>query len=275
MTIWIQTAKAGDLTTAGTSDNPIIAYNNLGSAGTWSTSVGTEVLSAAYAATGTTYDQWTATPNGSNNATLQVDLGGATDIDLVAIAAHNVFTRGASIRVDSSPDAATWTLRGATQTPTDNQAIAWYFQTVSARYWRFAVTNATGGNVYIGVAFVGGVLTMPQRVYQGYTPPLSQTLVDLQSNVSEGGHLLGSAIVRKSSSASVGLRLLKPDFVRGLWLPFQRHFNEGKGFFWAWRPTKYGDLHYAWRGGEVIAPSNSGPKEYMETGMEMRLYDNP
>jgi hypothetical protein len=56
---------------------------------------------------------------------------------------------------------------------------------------------------------------------------------------------------------------------------FQTAFNDGVGFFWAWRPTKYGDLFYAWRQGEAIVPTNSGPADFMAFNMGMRLYDQP
>ncbi len=278
MTMVISSAVASALASAGTSNNPLIFWDALNSGGgTWSTSTGTEVASATYAGTGTTYDAWTATPNGSNQAALMLDFGSTQSVEFVAIAAHNLADVGASVKVDSSPTGlgGSWTPRSDTETPSDNQAIAFYFSSASARYWRLWITNATG-DVSIAVAVFGSPITMAQRIYQGYTPPITQTSVDLQSNVSEGGNLVGSSVVRSGSSASVNFTHLDPATLRGAtWKAFQRHFNEGGGFFWAWRPTKYDDLFYAWRMGKTIMPTNSGPQEYMSLAMEMRLYDNP
>ncbi|PHQ81846.1 MAG: hypothetical protein COB69_03570 [Phycisphaera sp.] len=107
-------------------------------------------------------------------------------------------------------------------------------------------------------------------------PPITPNSVDLQSNVSEGGNLLGSATVRKGSRTAAGLTHIEPTFLRATqWTSFQTHFNGGGGFFWLWRPTKYEDAFYAWRDGGVIAPTNSGPKEYMSFDMGMRFYDQP
>jgi len=309
MTIIISAARASTLATAGTSNNPFVLWDNLGASGTWSTDVGTEVNSAAYAGTGTTYDQWSATPDANGDAAIEVDLGSAKTVSMVAIAAHNAGTIGASVSVQySATGAGSWVTAGAATSPTDNQSICWYFEETSARYWRVLFdrgVTATSAAI-CGVMFVGEPLTMPQSIYQGYRPPLTPTEVALQSNVSEGGHLLGSSAVKRASIAQAELRHLADTFIRSYgadyyltdesgatitdedgdpievdpvtsqkWLAFQKHFNEGNGLFWAWRPTKYGDLHYAWRNGAPIAPDNSGPRAYMNARLEMRFYDEP
>jgi len=309
MTIIISAARASTLATAGTSNNPFVLWDNLGASGTWSTDVGTQINSAAFAGTGTTYDQWSATPDASGDAALEVDLGSAQSVSMVAIAAHNAGTLGAAVSVQySATGTGSWTTAGGATSPTDNQAIVWYFAETNARYWRVLFDRAAGatGAVVCGVVFVGMPLTMPQSIYQGYRPPITPTEVALQSNVSEGGHLLGSSAVKRASTASTEIRHLPDTFIRSYgsayyltdesgavitdeagdplevdpvisqkWAAFQAHFNEGGGFFWAWRPTKYGDVHYAWRSGAVIAPENSGPRAYMSASLEMRFYDEP
>ena len=277
MTIVIAGAVITALATAGTSNNPIILWDNLGESGTWSTDVGTQVNSAAYAGTGTTFDQWRATPSGSNQAALEVDLGSSQSVSFLAIASHNLSDIGASVTVEHSATglALSWTVVGGSQTPTDNQSIGWYFSATSARYWRINCINCTGDAI-VGVMFVGNPLTVEQRIYQGYKPPITPTEVALQSNVSEGGHLLGSSMVKKASTASASFTHILPTTFRGAsWKAFQNHFNAGGGFFWAWRPTKYGDFYYAWRSGGALAPENMGIKDYMSATLEMRLYDEP
>lgn len=181
----------------------------------------------------------------------------------------------------STDGGSTWNDSGAGPvTPTDDQAIGFYFDAVDAPDWRILVFNYSGtDDVEIGVAYMGLVLTLDQNIYQGYRPPITPTNVALQSNVSEGGNLLGSAIVRKGSSAQASFTLVDPEYIRSTanngWKNFQDHFNSGKGFFWAWRPTKYGDLFWAWRDGDPIAPTNSGPRDLMSFDMSMRLYDDP
>lgn len=277
MTIQISSTLAATLAANGTSNNPLVVWDNAASDGTLSTSIGTEVEAAALSATGTTFDSWIATP-ASGSVALQLVLASAQSLNFGAIAAHNLGDLTATVRLEYSTDSgSTWTDSGAgTVTASDNQAIAFYFPAVSATHWRFRVTNAGSDNVEIAVAMFSMAITIGQRIYQGYAPPITPNQVDLQSNVSEGSNLLGAAVTRRGSTASASLTHIDPTFLRGsTWTAFQNHFNNGGGFFWAWRPTKYGDLFYAWRQGNVIAPNNSGPKDLMDFGMEMRLYDQP
>jgi hypothetical protein len=277
MTMVISSAVASALSSAGTSNNPLIIWDALdGGSGTWSTDTGTEVNDAAYAGTGTTFDHWQATPNGSNQVALMLDFGSAQSVSFVGIASHNLSDIGASVKIDSSNagTAGTWTPRSGTTTPSDNQAIGFYFSSVSARYWRVWITNATD-DVSIAVAVFGTPITLEQRIYANYVPPITPTNVELQSNVSEGGHLLGASVTRQGSSAQASLAHIDPATLRGAtWKAFQQHFNNGGGMFWAWRPTKYGDLYYAWRDGGPIVPKNMGVNELMQFDMAMRFYDD-
>lgn len=278
MTILIDPTLAAALLSAGTENNPIVAYVNEADNGTLSTSIGTSLQAAAFAGTGTTYDRWVATGAAGGNASLQLALGAPASLSFCAITAHNIGTLGASVRVEYSVNGgSSWIDCGAgTAAPDDNQAIGFYFDAVSAQHWRVLVVNAAGQDVEIGVALFSRAIVIEQRIYQGYAPPITQNVVELQSNVSEGGNFLGSSEVRKGSMASAELSEITPAFLRSAeWKGFQAHFNEGGGMFWAWRPTDYGDLFYAIRQGAVIAPSNTGPKDYMGFTMNMRLYDDP
>ena len=276
MTILIDPTKAATLATAGTSNNPLVFWENDATAATYSTSVGTEVEIAALAATGTTYDAWIATPSGGNEAALQVVFSSAQSLDAIAIAAHNIADIGGTVRFeynDGVAGAGTWQTADL-ETPTDNQSIMAYFDAVSSDYWRVRVTGVTD-DVEIAVAFFGTVMQLPQRIYQGYMPPITPTNVILQSNVSQGGNALGALVARRGSSLSAEVTYIEPAFIRGTdFVGFMRHHNDGKQFFWAWRPTKYDDLFYAWREAETIKPTNTGPKDLMSFSMGLRCYDD-
>lgn len=276
MTVLVGSTKAAELATNGTSNNPVVLWESL--SGTLSTTTGTEVESAALSATGTTYDAWIATPSGGGTAILQMVFASAQSLNAVAIAAHNIGTIGANVRVQYSTNSgASWIVTEAGNiSPSDDQAILFYFEEASATHWRIRVQDAGSSDVQIAVAYWGTVMTVPQRIYQGYTPPITPTNVMLQSNVSQGGNLLGAAVTRKGSSASAQIAHVDPTFIRGTdFKGFMNHFNNGNGSFWAWRPTKYGDLFYCWRDGETIRPTNSGPKDLMSFQMSMRFYDEP
>ena len=277
MTILIGPTKAAALAAAGTENNPLVFWDNAGASGTYSTGVGTEVENAALAATGTTYDAWVATPSNIDRAALMIVLPSPQEVDCIAIAAHNIADIGGTVRFeynDASGGGGTWQQLDV-ETPTDNQAIMAYFDGVTADYWRILLTDITE-DVEIAVAFIGSVLTIPQRIYQGYTPPITPTNVRLQSNVSQGGNLLGAVVTGEESSASPAIDHVDPTFIRGAdFKGLMKHFNEGNGVFWAWRPTKYHDLFFAWRDGGTIVPTNSGPKDLMSFNLNMRFHDEP
>lgn len=279
MTILIGTTKAIEIANIDEENNPLVFWENVAaSTGTLSTDIGTEVEAASLSATGTTYDPWVCTTSGSGNAALKLVLSSSQSFNCVALVAHNAGTLGASVRVQYSTNSgSSWTnAETGTHNPTDDQAILFYFDDVDTDYWRIVINGPGSTDVEVGVVFWGNVMTLPQRIYQGYTPPIRPTNVMLQSNVSEGGNLLGAAVTKQSSSTSAELTHISPTFIRGTdFTGFMDHFNEGRGFFWAWRPTKYGDVFYAWRSGNTLVPTNSGPREFMSFGMGMRFYDQP
>lgn len=277
MTIVTSSARASALSSSGESNNPFITGAPL--TGTYTTDTGTEVEAAANAYSGFTFDPWVATPTGSDIASWRVEFASGQEPTFAGIAAHNLSDISATVRIQYSADGSTgWTDSGAGPvTPSDNQAIGFRFSGNSAPFWRVRVANASD-DVSIGVIWIGSEIIIPQRIYQGYTPPITPTMVDLNTNVSEGANTLGAAFVERGSMWSASLTHIEPTFLRGAtWSAFQRRWNSGHGAFWAWRPTKYGDLFWSWRpqGASPIIPSNSGPKDYMSFEVSARAYDDP
>lgn len=272
--ITVTPARAIELVNTGMQNNPFVAWNNLGASASFG---GTAVLTGgnrSNAVTGSTYDKWRPDVT-STSASLTFDLGSATAVKFAAIAAHNADTFGATVRVDSSPDGSTWTTTG-TATAAVSGVMAWRMSPAAARYWRFLFSNLTAGDpLSVGVAFIGNELIFPRRFYQGFSPILTPTEVELQSNVSVGGHLLGSSVIERGSTVSASINNMPAEFVRGAdYLDFQRNFGEGKGFFFGWRPEKYpSDVHYCWRDGAVIRPTNSGPRDLMSVEFNARAYN--
>jgi hypothetical protein len=269
MTIYTTTARANALASAGQSNNPFVTA--VQPSGTYSTGNGTQVQAAANAVTGSTFDQWTATPDGSGFAAWKVDFGTDRSPTFVGIAAHNISDVGGSVTVQHSSDDIIWSTLH-TETPSDNAAIGFRFSATTDRYWRILLSGLSG-DVSIGVIWIGAEIIIPRRIYQGYAPPITPNVVELTNNVSEGGQLLGTDYAERGSIWQASLQHIEPSFIRGAtWLAFQNHWNRGGGSFWAWRPTKYGDLLYSCRQGNAIAPTNSGPKDYMSFDVAGRAY---
>lgn len=274
--IYPSNTRAIQLNAEGLDNNPFIAWANLAKGKTYS---GTTTLadgSAANAFAGTTYDYWMPDVSGAT-ATLIVDMGAATACDFAALAAHNLKDWGATVALAHSPDNSTYTDCGVgTVTPGDNGPVVFRFGSTSRRYWRWTFGGLTAGDdIAVGVAFLGAETVIPRRFYQGFSPVITPTEVQLQSNVSVGGNLLGSTVIGTGSVVSATVNNVDPVFIRGAaFLDFMAKFNRGQPFFFGWRPVKYpGDVHYCWRDGAVIRPTNSGPRDLMSFALECRAYD--
>lgn len=275
--IYTASARTTALTSAGQLDNPFVAYDNLMAAATLG---GTTTLTdgaAANAVTGTTYDYWLPDIS-ATTAILTADFGSAVVISFAALAAHNLSDLGGSVQVQNSADGISWSNAGVTAiTPTDNTPIAFRLSTsaTAKQYWRFAFAGLTAGDpLYVGVAFLGDDLVMPTRFYGGFAPVLTPTEVQLQSNVSVGGNLLGSSIVSRGSTLAASFRHITAATMRSDILPMIRQFNTGSGFFFGWRPSTFDeDVHYCWRDGDVARPANDGGLDYMSFTMQMRVFE--
>lgn len=273
MTILYANNRESTLAAAGWLNNPLVT----GAAFTESAITmggATETQAPENAYTGTTFDPWVATIT-ATTVVWRIDFGSAVTPTFVAMAAHNLGDLGGDVGVRYSDDDVTYTqISVADHSPTNNDAIGWRFNDGAHRYWDLQFTNLTASDVLsVGLIWFGAEIIIPQRIYQGYTPPITPTQVDLNTNVSEGAQLLGSAYIERGSMFETNLTHIPPTFVRGdTWTAFQRRWNRGNGAFWAWRPRKYGDLFYAWRTGGPIVPTNSGPKDYMSIGVAGRVY---
>lgn len=269
-------AKAIRLSNRGEENNPFVAWNNQGAVATLG---GTTVLTGgdrANAVTGSTYDKWRPV-SGVTTRQINFDFGVPRSINFGAIVAHNLGTIGGTVAFQYSTNGTTWTDAGTGEiSPEDNSVIMFRADDLEFQWWRFWFTNMpTNALLSVGVAFVGADLVIPRRFYQGFSPVITPTEVELQSNVSVGNELLGSSVIGRGSSLQANLTNIDPAFFRGArWKQFQTHFNEGGGFFFGWRPLKYPeDGYYCWRNSGAIRASNSGPRDLMAIEMAAQVYN--
>lgn len=273
MTLLREPLVAADLTRIGEENNVLLAHQNLGASASVSTSIGSEVSAAVNCASAATYNFWQATP-ASGEAAVLFEFAVAETVGFVGLVAHGLADVSASVVIEYSVDGLVWQGVGiAAFAPEANGALGLHFRERAATHWRCRVTGATG-NVIIGVVFLSRAIVTPTTMYQGYRPNLTPTRVELEPNVSEGAHLLGTSVKRRGSSLSATLENLPNYWVRSeTWLTFQRAFNDAAPFFWAWRPAKYPDLAYCWRNGPVLAPVNSTVTDHMDAQISMSVFD--
>jgi len=268
--------RQAELQSLGWENNPFVLWDNKVTTANVSAPGGVaEGGNASNCATGTTYD-FCAPLTAGSAASIEV---ATTDvISCVGIAAHNLADDLRRVFVERYVGGAWQFNELPLIAPVNNGALIWRFTPRTGEKWRVRIQDSDVAPS-IGVLFFGQELIFNDRFYQGYAPPITPNMVEMVGNVSEGGNLLGTREINRGSKASASFTLLAPGQTGGPrtrdFDGFQKHYNGGGGFFWAWRPGKYDDAFYAWRDGGVMAPSNAGPKDYMSANMEMRLYDQP
>lgn len=275
MSLLRQPLLAADLGRIDLADNPMLAHDNIGKAATASTGLGTQIMPAINVQSGATYNFWRATP-ASGAAELHFVFAASTTLGFVGIDAHNLIEVGASLVAEYSTDAgSSWVSAGiAAHTPATARAIGFHFRPTTAAHWRLRFAGATG-DLVVGVVMLSVPLILPTRIYQGYRPALTPNNVALEPNISQGGHIMGSRVVQSASSISAALNHLPNAFVRGPeWLAFQRAFNVGAPFFWAWRPDSYPDLDYCQRAGAALSPVNSSVPGHSDASLAMAVFDD-
>ncbi|HEY0276300.1 MAG TPA: hypothetical protein VGC31_09565 [Paenirhodobacter sp.] len=258
----------------GIGNHPIVAWDNLMRRAALSGDAVASDGALANAATWTTYDRWRPAGTGARQITALIGADEAP-VTFLALAAHNLFAIGATVQwaYNLAESGGSWV--GLNALAAEDGVMAWRIMPVAARRWRLSVTVPAGASANVGCVFIGAETVLPTRIYQGFSPRIRPTEIELESNVSEGGNLLASAIVRTGSTLSMDLAYLPETFARSEdFGGFMEWFNRARGVYVAWMPEKYPqDVHYGWRGGSVLRPDNSGPKDFMSASIAMRLFD--
>ena len=253
MTIYYNTAP---------NDNPLLCYKNLaiGSTVTASTEVagfeGENVLNPM------TYNAWKPV---SQSSSIQFNLGAPTEINFMAIAAHNLGTNANTIAFkwyDSVT--STWQQEVANASPADDSTILILNNTKRTfQHWSLAITGGTPPNV--GVIYLGVALEVERKIYGGHSPVnLSQTTKVLPQK-SETGQFLGKSIISQGAKTDVMFKNLSKNFVYGEYKTFIET-AQTQPFFFAWRPGTFADgLVYGWVNKDIRA-TNNGKAALMDSG---------
>jgi hypothetical protein len=251
-----------------TDDAARIGYRSILTAANLSGTVGASGFPLAAIINPATYERYTPS---AMPAEIVCDVGAAALVDYVAIAAHNLGTKAATVYLESSTDNVAWTTR-LTMTPADDTTIIGIIAAVSARYWRLRIAGATAPTV--GVVYLGQVLTMPRTIYGGHTPITLARVTAVRPVLSETGQWLGATQERKGFKTSFAWKNLTAAWYRENFDPFVATNPRARPFFIAWRPKTFpAEAAYCWANDD-ISPSNTGTRDFMEVGMSVEGFSD-
>lgn len=184
------------------------------------------------ALTGVTYTAWrpTALP-----ATWTLTFTSAA-VSYVGIAAHDLYTQGATVSVRAWNGAAFSSV--ASHTPTDNGPILFLLTRRTAQTtFRVYISGTTMPT--IGVIWIGDVLELPRKaVFRDSLPFNEGAEASYATNISDGGHTLGRYETRLQSTASMTVNDLSETWAASN-IPAVAGWLRSGPIFMADRPSAY------------------------------------
>lgn len=177
------------------------------------------------------FTYWKAGASGT--VTITIDCGAANPADTLGLCNHNIASAGGTVSVECSSDqfSTDVTVALAPFAPASDGVIYRHFDAQTKRWWRLKITGLTTAP-YIAIAAIGSRITFPVDA-DGEFAPVSES-PQLESAVSNGGHLLG--VVRKATkiSASISMEYMPESFFTDTFMPAWRsHLAYGVPFFYA------------------------------------------
>lgn len=195
---------------------------------------------------------------------------GTTDfIDYVAIAKHNLGSLGVAVTVgyfDTSSPPVWHDLTTEQTLANDSPAIfrftAQSLTTISIRM------GPTSLLAKIAVAYVGKLLVLPRKIYQGLVPITYGRIAKVTNGKSEAGQFLGRIVTQEFVKDTIPLSLIDPTYFRDHIADFLVDSKE-RPFFIAWRPQTYPDeVGYCHMTNDPV-PINEAPHGLVAMTLEM------
>jgi len=244
----------------GNPGGALIGFNNV----LLTATISSGTTNPSKALTPNTWERWRPT---AANLTAKFQMGDVdTDINYIAIAAHNLI--GETILVSTAATEGGALTDVESITFTNNDPIMLNFDARTVREVAIQATYTVAKE--IGVVYAGKTLDMPRAIYGGHSPITLSASTDYQSVESETGQFLGRNIIRKGLETEYSWRFLDPDFYREEFMPFVISARTIP-FFIKWRPDFFSDeVAYGWAMGDITPVNMGGGHTLMSVSFSMR-----
>ena len=212
---------------------------------------------------------WERFVSTSGPGTIKLQLASATEINFVALAAHNLGTHvgGETIDVSYATTIGGSLISLVTWAPTDNSAIMSLITPVVAD--EIILTYSTGAGMELGVVYAGNALEMPHGIYGGHAPISLSSKTKYQSTMSDSGQFLGRNITRQGIETNFSWRHLDPAWYRATFNPFVQSARVTP-FFLKWRPDTYEDTAFGYTTKDIAPTNMSGGSRLLDVSFNMR-----
>lgn len=199
------------------------------------------------------YDWWKPTATGDQ--WIRAVFTGNKSVDYFAVAAHDLSTKGSTIKLQYSTNSgSTWNDATTATGGTSDRVIFETFTSISADYWRVLVNNPTT-IASIGIVSFGARLDLARGFPVGFSPPALARVNEYQTSMTDNGQFIGRSVSRKTYDGSFSMDTLTPSWVRTYWEPFIDH-AETKPFFLSWDDDTYPeDAVICWMKDQYRPPS--------------------
>ena len=116
--------------------------------------------------------------------------------------------------------------------------------------------------------YVGKLLVLPRKLYQGLTPINYARTAKIVSGLSEAGQFLGRIVTQEFVKDTIPLSLIDPAYYRSYIDTFMAESKETP-FFFAWRPLTYpAEIGYCHMTNDPM-PANEAPHGLIAMNWEM------
>jgi len=256
--------------TAYDQDAPVIGWRNIVNVGNIVADSEAAGCPATNLANPATHLIWRSGASGTQYLT--VTTGTLEDIDYVGIARHNFGSEGIAVSVEgklddgNSPAEPYETLVDEFIPPDDGPLIL-RFEPDPRTHVRLKL-QAGSEIPEAAVVYVGKLLQMERKLYQGHTPIKHARKTKATNGRSESGNFLGRIVTTEWNESNASFSLITPAWLRANLIDF---LTTGKDlpFFFAWRPESYPyEVGYAWLTNDPM-PTPASPHSLLDVELAM------
>ncbi len=216
-------------------DAPLIGYRNIVTAGNVSASSAATGFPASNLGNDSQALKWRGAS--AANTTVTVATGFVDPIDYVGIADHNFGSAGIPIVLERREDALGSYATVMDVVLPDDAPVILRFAPQSFESLRLTLLAGSAAPE-AAVLYVGSLLAVERKLYQGHTPISLGRKSEVVNGKSESGNFLGRIQLSETAESSAAFRLLSPAWYRANFDPFVRAARDVP-FFFAWRPASY------------------------------------